>query len=102
LENAAIRAREILAERLGADFTIEVVMSASEIGSGALPAEEIESRALRITHREQSPDSIAALFRHARPPVIGRITDGAFQLDLRTIEDPATLAVTFPRRPASP
>ena len=98
LENTAIRAREILAERLGEHFTIEVVVSASEIGSGALPAEEIESRALRITHREHSPDAIAALFRHAHPPVIGRITNGAFQLDLRTVEDPAALAVALPRR----
>jgi L-seryl-tRNA(Ser) seleniumtransferase len=98
LENMALRAREILTERLGPDFTIEVVVSASEIGSGALPAAEIESRALRITHREHSPDSIAALFRHARPPVIGRITDGAFQLDLRTVEDPAALAVAFLQR----
>jgi L-seryl-tRNA(Ser) seleniumtransferase len=100
LESAAIRAREILVERLGADFTIEVVVSASEVGSGALPAEEIESRALRIIHREDSPDAIAAMFRHARPPVIGRITDGAFQLDLRTVEDPAALAVAFRVRQA--
>ena len=98
LESAAKRARTILAERLGADFTIEVVVSASEIGSGALPAEEIESRAFKITHREHSPDAIAALFRHARPPVIGRITDGAFHLDLRTVEDPAELAVAFATR----
>ena len=106
LESVAIRAREILhgilhklqAERLGGDFTIEVVVSASEIGSGALPTAAIESRALRITHREHSPDAIAALFRHARPPVIGRITDGAFHLDLRTVEDPAALAVALPRR----
>jgi L-seryl-tRNA(Ser) seleniumtransferase len=98
LESTAKRARAILAERLGADFTIEVVVSASEIGSGALPAEEIESRALIITHREHSPDAIAVLFRNARPPVIGRITDGAFQLDLRTVEDPAALAVALPLR----
>jgi hypothetical protein len=35
------------------------------------------------------------MFRHARPPVIGRIHEGAFFLDLRTIEDPAALAVDF-------
>jgi L-seryl-tRNA(Ser) seleniumtransferase len=96
LETFASRAREILTERLGADFMIEVVVSASEIGSGALPTEEIESRALRITHGEISPDAIAKMFRYARPPVIGRITDGGFQLDLRTIEDPAALAVELP------
>jgi len=95
LENAATRAREILAERLGADYTIEVVVSASEIGSGALPTEEIESRALRITHRQHSPDVVAKLFREARPPVIGRITDGAFQLDVRAVEDPGAFAVEF-------
>ena len=99
LEHAAQQARALLAERLGEDFAITVVVSASEVGSGALPAAEIESRALRITHREHSPDRIAALFRHARPPVIGRITDGAFQLDLRTVEDPADLAVALPSRP---
>jgi L-seryl-tRNA(Ser) seleniumtransferase len=99
LEVAATRARGYLADRLGPEFTIEVVVSASEIGSGALPTAEIESRALRITHRELSPDSIANLFRHARPPVIGRITDGAFLLDLRAVEDPAALAVEFPSTP---
>jgi L-seryl-tRNA(Ser) seleniumtransferase len=96
LANVAIRAHEILADRLGSDFTIEVVVSASEIGSGALPTEEIESRALRITHREHSPDAIAKRFRSARPPVIGRITDGAFQLDMRAVEDPSAFAVEFP------
>jgi L-seryl-tRNA(Ser) seleniumtransferase len=92
LESVAVRARTLLLERLGPDFTVEVVVSASEVGSGALPAQEIESRALRIVHSEHSPDSIAAIFRRARPPVIGRITDGAFHLDLRTVEDPAAFA----------
>ena len=98
LEHAAETARALLAERLGADFTIEIVASASEVGSGALPAEEIESRALRITSRTESADAIAARFRAGRPPVIGRITDGAFQLDLRTVEDAAELAAALPRR----
>jgi L-seryl-tRNA(Ser) seleniumtransferase len=98
LESAATRAREILADRLGPEFTFEVVVSASEIGSGALPTATMESRALRVTHREHSPDTIASMFRHACPPVIGRITDGAFMLDLRAVEDPAVFAVDFPRR----
>jgi L-seryl-tRNA(Ser) seleniumtransferase len=98
LEIVADRAREILAERLGPEFSVEVIGATSEIGSGALPTRELASRALRVTHAELSADKIAAIFRHARPPVIGRITDGAFQLDLRTIEDPAALAVHFPSR----
>ncbi len=92
LEGVAIRACALILERLGPDFTVEVVASASEVGSGALPAQEIESRALRIVHREHSPDSIAEMFRRARPPVIGRITEGAFHLDMRTVDDPAAFA----------
>ena len=96
IEIAAARAREILAERLGPEFQIEIVDSTSQIGSGALPAEELKTRALRITHRDLAEDAIAALFRGARPPVLGRVRDGAFMLDLRTVEDPADLAVEFP------
>jgi L-seryl-tRNA(Ser) seleniumtransferase len=94
----AARARELLAERLGPEFQIEVVNSTSQIGSGALPTEELESRALRIKHRKLSEHAIAAIFRAARPAVIGRVRDGAFMLDLRTIEDAADLAVEFTRR----
>jgi L-seryl-tRNA(Ser) seleniumtransferase len=100
LEIVARRAREILMQRLGADFLIEVAPSSSEIGSGAMPGGEIETRVLRITHPVHSADALAAMFRHADPAVIGRISEGAFTLDMRTIEDPAVLAVSF-HRPGS-
>ena len=32
-----------------------------------------------------SADRIAEMFRHARPPIIGRIKDDRFLLDLRTV-----------------
>jgi L-seryl-tRNA(Ser) seleniumtransferase len=91
----AERARDLLAERLGADFKLQIVDSTSEIGSGALPVEELSTRAIRITHRTLSPDGIATIFRQAQPPVIGRIHEGAFMLDLRTVEHAAALAVRF-------
>ncbi len=93
IRQAAGRARDILAERLGPGFTLEVVDCEAEIGSGAMPVERLESAAVRITHPEKSPETIAAIFRHAR--IIGRITNDAFHLDMRTIEDPAVLAVAF-------
>ncbi|MDO8432504.1 MAG: L-seryl-tRNA(Sec) selenium transferase [Candidatus Binatus sp.] len=89
----APRAREILAERLGAEFTIAIVESKSAVGSGAMPEEELPSVALSVTHRERSADSIAAMFRRAR--IIGRIAEDAFLLDLRTVEDPAVFAVLY-------
>ena len=67
--------------------------STSQIGSGALPTEELKTIAVTVTHPEISPDMIAAMFRRAR--VIGRITNDVFQLDMRTVEDPGVFALEF-------
>jgi L-seryl-tRNA(Ser) seleniumtransferase len=93
MKQMAPRARDILAERLGAEFSVEVIESSSQIGSGALPTEELPTVALRITHPRLSAGTIADIFRRAR--IIGRVNDEAFQLDLRTVEDPAAFAVSF-------
>ncbi len=93
LRTVATRAREIVAERLGPEFEIEIVESVAEAGSGSLPDEELKSVALKLTHPRLGPDAIAAIFRRAR--IVGRIADGAFQLDLRTVEDPSAFAVRF-------
>ncbi|HUY17769.1 MAG TPA: L-seryl-tRNA(Sec) selenium transferase [Candidatus Binataceae bacterium] len=98
LDQLALQARAIIATRLGPGFVIELVPSTSEIGSGSLPTHQLPSRALAITHPRLSPDAIATHFRRARPPVIGRISDGVFQLDMRTVSEPAMLAVRFPDR----
>jgi len=92
-EIAAIapRAREIVAERLGVGYVVEVVDATSQVGSGAMPVEELKSVALRVTHPDKSAGAIAAMFRRAR--IIGRVVDDSFHLDLRTIEDPAVFAV---------
>ena len=87
----APRAREILVERLGAGYAVEIVDTTSQVGSGAMPVEELKSVALRVSHPEKSANAIAAMFRRAR--IIGRVTDDSFHLDLRTIEDPAVFAV---------
>jgi L-seryl-tRNA(Ser) seleniumtransferase len=87
----APRARDIVAERLGSGYVVEIVDTTSQVGSGAMPVEELKSVALRVTHPEKSANAIAATFRRAR--IIGRVIDDSFQLDLRTIEDPAVFAV---------
>jgi L-seryl-tRNA(Ser) seleniumtransferase len=88
---AAERGRDIVAQGLGPEFIVEVVASEAEVGSGAMPVKALESAAIRVTHPHRSPEAIAAMFRRAR--IIGRITADAFHLDMRTVEDPAALAV---------
>jgi len=82
-----------LAARLGPGHVVTLVRSEAQAGSGALPVTPLESRALAVEHAERSPEDIAARFRAARPPVLGRIHDGRFLLDLRGIFDPADLLV---------
>ena len=86
-------ATALLAARLGDGYRVTVVPSESEVGSGALPAIPLPSRALAIEHPEVGAERIAARFRAARPPVLGRVHEGRFLLDLRGIFDPAELAV---------
>jgi len=87
----APRAREILVERLGAEYQVEIVDATSQVGSGAMPVKELDTVALRVTHPQKSANAIASMFRRAR--IIGRIVDDSFQLDLRTVEDPALFSV---------
>jgi L-seryl-tRNA(Ser) seleniumtransferase len=85
----------VLAARLGPGHTVEVVASEAEVGSGALPAVALPSRALAVTHPDVAPDALAARFRRARPPVVGRIHEGRFLLDLRGVFAPADLLVAL-------
>ncbi len=87
----APRAREIVAERLGDGYLVDIVDTTSQVGSGAMPVEELKSVALRVTHPKKSANTIAAMFRRAR--IIGRVADDSFILDLRAIEDPAVFSM---------
>ena len=78
---------------LGDDVTVEVVPCRSQIGSGALPVDLLESAAVAVRLSADSRRSggwlerLAASFRRLPVPVIGRIRDEAFSLDLRCLDD---------------
>ncbi len=95
IQLVADRGRVTLQRRLLPQFKIDVTDGESEIGSGALPTVRLKTRVIRVSHPSMSPEAIAAMFRRARPPVIGRINDDAFLIDCRTIEDPGVLEVEF-------
>src|SRR5260221_298004 len=66
--------------------TVEVIDCQSQVGSGAAPTQRIASAGLAI---RPGSDRLAAAFRALPIPVIGRVQDGAFILDLRCLEDEA-------------
>jgi L-seryl-tRNA(Ser) seleniumtransferase len=61
----------------------EVVDGRSTVGGGSLPGTSLPSRLVAITHSD--PDQLAARLRQEKIPVIGRIQDGRFLIDPRTI-----------------
>ena len=90
-----------LQNRLGDGFRLILEDSTSQIGSGALPTEELPTIVIAIEHAKQKATAIAQNFRAAHPPVIGRIKDDRFLLDLRTIFDPQELIPNFNRTESS-
>jgi L-seryl-tRNA(Ser) seleniumtransferase len=88
IEALGRRVLPALQAALGADFTLSLEDSTAQVGSGALPTGELPSKVVAVERPGMSADRIAARFRAARPPIIGRIHDDRFLLDLRTIGDP--------------
>ena len=87
----AARLLPALAARLGDTAAVELVPCKSQIGSGSLPAERLSSQALVVRPAAgkgigSALKRIAASFRALPVPVIGRIQDDAFWLDLRCLE----------------
>lgn len=90
IRSLAERVLEPLRAVLGTPWQIEIVACASQIGSGALPLETIDSAGLSIRGgRGAKVNELAAAFRRLPIPVIGHIKDQKLVFDLRCLDDEA-------------
>jgi L-seryl-tRNA(Ser) seleniumtransferase len=91
IREMARRLLPILIARLDGVVDVEIVCCDSQVGSGALPKQRIASAGLGIKARNRRSGSalmeLAAAFRALPIPVIGRIQDATFVLDLRCLDD---------------
>ena len=82
-----------LSRALGQSFTVSTIPCKSQIGSGSLPVERLNSAALSIKpdggQKGTALKKLSQAFRGLPIPVIGRIQDDALILDLRCLEDVA-------------
>jgi L-seryl-tRNA(Ser) seleniumtransferase len=94
----AERLQPLIAARMKAGEVIEAVACKSQVGSGALPVDALPSAGLAIRPKTNKRGSGAALrrlaeaFRSLPIPVIGRIHEGRFVIDLRVLEDEVAFA----------
>jgi L-seryl-tRNA(Ser) seleniumtransferase len=93
IEALAQRVAPVLANALGPTWSVDVVTTASQIGSGALPVDSLPSAALVLRPRGRKSGAalarLASRFRTLPIAVIGRVADDALWLDLRCLEDEA-------------
>ncbi len=93
LERAAGALLPVVQESLAGKAHAAIRPCRTQIGSGSLPVELLPSVAIAITPAVTGKGEGRALkkieqaFRDLPVPVIGRIADGAFHLDLRALEE---------------
>jgi L-seryl-tRNA(Ser) seleniumtransferase len=89
-ESLAARARELtlrLESLADARLAIDTARLPSKAGGGSLPLIELPSRCLRLRIAGVSANALELKMRRNDPPIIGRIEDDAFVMDMRTIQD---------------
>jgi L-seryl-tRNA(Ser) seleniumtransferase len=87
----ALRVQPALQQALGERYTVSVEAMFSQIGSGALPVDQLPSYGLvlRVAAARRSGRALGQLEKALRAlprPVVGRIADDALRLDLRCLE----------------
>ena len=91
LEALAARLLPRINAALNGKANAAVIPCASQIGSGSLPVESLPSAGIAIAstakNKSSAVQAIAQAFRALPVPVIGRIKDGAFLMDLRCLDD---------------
>ncbi|PVV84079.1 L-seryl-tRNA(Sec) selenium transferase [Dehalogenimonas alkenigignens] len=84
LESLARRGDDLVEKLAGAGFSAEVVDGESLAGGGSLPDETLPTRLVAVEVKG-SMDDFCRRLRLGSPPVLGRVHEGRFVIDLRTV-----------------
>ena len=82
VEEIDARAEAVAAKLRAAGIQATVVQSSSSVGGGAFPTAAIPSRAILLSRNAQE---VEKTLRLGSPAVVGRISEGALLLDLRSV-----------------
>jgi L-seryl-tRNA(Ser) seleniumtransferase len=85
--NRAKRLTRKIKKSLAGKCNITVSVTGSRVGGGALPEENLESRAVVLEPLDRTVNELEKHLRLSSLPVIGRIEDDRFILDMRTVAD---------------
>ena len=71
----------------------ENVAGRSAVGGGSAPAFQPESRLVAVVHAKLTASELAKALRGGQPAIVGRIDEGRFLLDLRTVSPDEEIVV---------
>lgn len=96
IRRSAKRAAALLRQALGEGYRIELEEDESVVGGGSLPGHTLPTFVVTVSHEEKTPEEIAGLFLKSAPPIIGRIRNDKFILDMRTVSRTADVVPICP------
>ncbi len=97
IANKAKRLRNRLKKQGDDRLEAVIIDASSRVGGGALPLQELPTRCVGVRIKGFSANRIERIMREAAPPIIGRIENNLFVMDMRTVQDEeiAMIASTF-------
>jgi L-seryl-tRNA(Ser) seleniumtransferase len=103
IQAQAERLAPLVAQALGNKAVVQVLPCKSQIGSGSLPVDRLDSACIAIGPPKGAkkagsfPERLADALRSLPVPVLGRIEQGRLQLDLRCLstDDEPALSQAF-------
>lgn len=79
------RAKSFVEQLNNDELNIKIIEGKSVIGGGSAPDVQPPTFLISISHKEFPVSRLEQILREANPPVIGRILEDKFLLDLRTV-----------------
>ena len=87
MEQRAQKLARRIKKSLAGKCSVTVKNAGSRVGGGAMPEEDLESRAVVLEPHDRSVNRLEKDLRTNTLPVIGRIEEDRFLLDMRTVGD---------------
>ncbi len=92
IKELCVKVMPAIKNSCGHNIDVQIVATKSQIGSGSLPGKTLDSYALSLTLKKglnsgSNLERLASAWRLLPTPVVGRISDNAFLLDLRTLQN---------------
>lgn len=86
LESRAGELSERLRAAVGGRLRVEIIDGYSQVGGGALPVQTLPTRLVACSSDSLSASRLEAHFRAHEPPIVGRVEQERFLLDVRTLQ----------------